>query len=330
MTGDKPKVEDVEDDAGASASDLDIAIEVETDDSVDDGSIEVVDDGSGDEAAVEAEQAADEGDARTTELETALAELETKQKQTYERLLRTTADFDNFRRRSKRDQEDARVDAKTKVLREMLPVIDNLERAVEHSGGAAGNGAAGILDGVKLVLRQFAGALEKCDVVAVEALGEPFDPNLHEAIGQIETDDYEPGACGQVLQRGYKIGTRLLRPSLVVVAKAVVEREPKPEADAAPEAEASADTPAEAEASAEAPADGDKSGQADNTEAAESSDDANSDDAGSDDTSAEAAAESATDADDDGGAASTDDTDSSDADAKEDADSEKEQEAGGE
>ncbi len=290
MTGDKPKVETAGDDAGASASDLQIPIEIEDDDSADDGSVEVTDaDVEAGEAAEPAEPAeelaasaaeADESAAKIAQLEANIEELQTKSKATHERLLRTTADYDNFRKRSKRDQEDARTDAKTKVLREMLPVIDNLERAVEHSGGAAGNGAAGILDGVRLVLRQFAGALEKCDVVGLDALGEPFDPNVHEAIGQMATTDYPVGACAQVLQRGYKIGKRLLRPSLVIVAKA-----PDPEPEAEPKAEAEAEE-SEQEAAAEA-------GEV--TEAAAASDDAAGDDASTD---AEAKPEADADAED--------------------------------
>lgn len=212
MTGDKPNTEPGSE---AGEGEVQIAVEVDTGDG-DDGSVEV--------PASDEQAAAGEAEAAPTDplasLRAQVAELEEQKKQTYERLLRTTADFDNFRKRSKRDLEEARTDAKTRVLREMLPVIDNLERALEHAGGVAGNGAAGILDGVKLVLRQFSQALEKCDVVGLESLGQPFDPNLHEAIGQIETADYEPGACAQVLQRGYKIGNRLLRPALVVVAKA--------------------------------------------------------------------------------------------------------------
>ena len=121
--------------------------------------------------------------------------------------------------------DDARTDARSKVLINMLPVIDNLERAVEHaekSGEGAGEGA-GILDGVKLVLRQFTQAFERCDVKHIDALGAPFDPNIHEAISQMETADYPPGSVAQVYQKGYTIGERLLRASMVVVAKAPPE-----------------------------------------------------------------------------------------------------------
>jgi molecular chaperone GrpE len=99
----------------------------------------------------------------------------------------------------------------------MLPVVDNLERAIEHAGG--GTEKNPIVEGVQLVLRQFQTAFERLEVTPVEAMGQPFDPNLHEAISQQESDQ-PPGTIVQVLQRGYRAGDRLLRPALVVVAKA--------------------------------------------------------------------------------------------------------------
>lgn len=147
--------------------------------------------------------------------EAKVASLEQAKKDTYDRYLRAAADLENFRKRTKREIEDAKYDAKTKTLKEMLPVVDNLERAIEHASAAAGSP---IVEGVQLVLRQFQTAFERLDVVGVEALNLPFDPNLHEAISQQESDA-APGTIVQVLQRGYKIGERLLRPALVVVAK---------------------------------------------------------------------------------------------------------------
>ncbi len=158
-------------------------------------------------------------------LETRIAQLEKEKQETFDRLLRTTADLDNFRKRSRRELDDARVDARTQVLREMLPVVDNLERALEHAGGAEST-AEGIVDGVRLVLRQFVQAFERMDVAPFEAVGQPFDPNLHEAVGQVETAEVAPGAIAQELQRGYKIGGRLLRPAMVVVARPPAEPSP--------------------------------------------------------------------------------------------------------
>ncbi len=152
--------------------------------------------------------------ARIATLETSLAQVEQDKKDNWEKFVRASADLENYRRRAKRDLDDAKAEARTRVLKEMLPVLDNLERAV-----AAGTGdASAVLEGVRLVLRQFATAFERLDVTPVDAEGKPFDPNLHEAIGQQESDA-APGTVVSVLQRGYKIGDRLLRPALVVVAK---------------------------------------------------------------------------------------------------------------
>jgi len=173
--------------------------------------------GEGDDAGITVEVEAAEDPVAA--LEARLAELDKEKQQTYDRLVRTAADLDNLRKRSRRDVDDARVDERFKVLREVLPVIDNLERAIEHAGQSDEPGQ-GMVEGVQLVLRQFQQALERCDVSTFEAVGQPFDPNLHEAIAQVETDEVAPGAVVKVLQRGYKAGTgRLLRPALVVVAR---------------------------------------------------------------------------------------------------------------
>jgi molecular chaperone GrpE len=158
------------------------------------------------------------GDA-TAQLEAKVATLEKEKKENWDRYLRAAADLENLRKRQKREADDAKFDAKNKVLKEMLPVVDNLERAIEHaSSGGEGDKPHPIVEGVQLVLRQFTTAFERLDVTAVDAQGQPFDPNLHEAISQAESDA-PAGTVVQVLQRGYKTGDRLLRPALVVVAK---------------------------------------------------------------------------------------------------------------
>lgn len=162
---------------------------------------------------------------RIAQLEAENAQLAREKQDNWDRLLRATADLDNLRKRTRRELDDARVESRTKVLREMLPVIDNLERALEHADTGP-EGASSVIEGVKLVLRQFTQALERCDVVAVDAVGKPFDPNLHEAISQVETTEHAPGSVVQALQKGYTIGNRLLRPALVVVAKAPPEPAP--------------------------------------------------------------------------------------------------------
>jgi molecular chaperone GrpE len=146
-----------------------------------------------------------------------IAALEKEKKDNWDRYLRAAADLENQRKRQRRELEDAKLESKGKVLKEMLPVVDNLERAIEHATTAGEKNP--IVEGVQLVLRQFTSAFERLEVTQIEALGKPFDPNLHEAISQQESDQ-PPGTVVQVLQRGYKSGDRLLRPALVVVAKA--------------------------------------------------------------------------------------------------------------
>lgn len=150
------------------------------------------------------------------DLEARLAAAEKEKKENWDRYLRAAADLENTRKRQKREQDDAKLEAKTKVLKEILPVVDNLERAIEHAGQGAESSP--IIEGVQLVLRQLMTAFERLDVTPVEAMGHPFDPNLHEAISQQESDS-PPGSVVSVLQRGYRSGDRLLRPALVVVAK---------------------------------------------------------------------------------------------------------------
>ena len=164
--------------------------------------------------------------AKIAALEEKVATLTQEKKDLWEKFVRSSADLETFRKRTKRDLDDAKADARTRVLKEMLPVVDNLERAV-----AAGGDTAAILDGVKLVLRQFIHAFERSEVTPIDADGKPFDPNLHEAIGQQESDQ-PPGTIVSVLQRGYKLGERLLRPTLVIVAKP--RSTPAPTADGEP------------------------------------------------------------------------------------------------
>jgi molecular chaperone GrpE len=153
-------------------------------------------------------------------LEAKVAALEKDKKDNWDRYLRAAADVENLRKRQKREMDDSKFETKTKILKEILPVVDNLERAIEHAGSTPEN--APIIEGVQLVLRQLMTAFERLDVTPIEAMGTPFDPNLHEAISQQESDA-PPGSIVQVLQRGYKSGERLLRPALVVVAKPKAE-----------------------------------------------------------------------------------------------------------
>lgn len=176
-------------------------------------------------APPDAAPAVDAAAAKLAELEGKVVALEKEKKDNWDRYLRSAADLENLRKRQKREVDDTKFETRGKVLKEMLPVVDNLERAIEHAAAASVDKHP-IVEGVQLVLRQFVTAFERLDVHPVDAMGQPFDPNLHEAISQVESD-LAPGTVVQVLQRGYKSGDRLLRPTLVVVAKAKAETSEK-------------------------------------------------------------------------------------------------------
>ncbi|MBQ6382684.1 MAG: nucleotide exchange factor GrpE [Clostridia bacterium] len=127
---------------------------------------------------------------------------------------RVQADFENFRKRNESVRADAYADGRKDVAAMMLPVLDNLERAVE---AAAGSQDEAMKSGMELVLKQMQDAYGKLDVTPINRLGEKFDPNLENAILQGVPEDGEPGTVCQVLQKGYKIGEKVLRHAMVKV-----------------------------------------------------------------------------------------------------------------
>jgi molecular chaperone GrpE len=164
-----------------------------------------------------------------------MALLEAEKAELRDRMLRIAADFDNWKKRARKELADVEARGKELVLRDFLEVIDNLERAIASwSDGKEGDPKA-IRDGVDLVLRQFRSKLERYQVKPIESKGVPFDPRFHEAISQAVAADAKPGSILHELQKGYVIGDRLLRPAMVVVAVA-------PPAESRKEAPAQADT----------------------------------------------------------------------------------------
>jgi molecular chaperone GrpE len=138
--------------------------------------------------------------------------------------LRTLADLENYRKRSQREKEELSRFANENLVRELLPVLDNLERAIEHARGD--QGGAGILQGVEMTLGQFSKVLEKAGIKPVAALGQPFDTARHEAIGHEESREHAPQTVVRELQKGYLLNDRLLRPAMVLLAKAPQNVEP--------------------------------------------------------------------------------------------------------
>jgi molecular chaperone GrpE len=147
----------------------------------------------------------------------ALAAVTEERDKLKEQLLRTAADFDNFRKRARRELDDAKSKSKEDTLRDMLPVFDNLERAVQAAQTATD--VSTVTEGVRMVLKLFEDTAERQGLTRVKSVGERFDPAQHEAIQQVETDAHAPGTIIAEIAPGYQAGTRLLRAAMVVVAR---------------------------------------------------------------------------------------------------------------
>ncbi len=136
-----------------------------------------------------------------------------------DRLLRLQADFENFRKRAAREREETVHFGAQNLVKDLLSVVDNLDRALDHVRQSGGGDLESLLQGVELVRRELMGVFEKHHVTAVEALGEAFDPSVHEAIAQAPDANVQPNTVIDVLQKGYQLRNRLVRPARVVVAK---------------------------------------------------------------------------------------------------------------
>ena len=155
-----------------------------------------------------------EASAETARIEDLSAELvETK-----DRLIRLQADFENFRRRAQREREEAVRYGTQNLFKDLLTTVDNLDRAIEHARRGTGD-AENLLQGVELVHKGLLGLMARHGVVEVEALGKPFDPAHHEAMAQTPNASVAPNTVLEVLQKGYKLRDRLLRPARVIVAR---------------------------------------------------------------------------------------------------------------
>ncbi|MBF0549604.1 MAG: nucleotide exchange factor GrpE [Deltaproteobacteria bacterium] len=153
------------------------------------------------------------------DLATELAAKEEEAKSNYDRLLRVSAEFENFRRRSERDKIDNIKFANEEIIKKLLPIVDNLERAVDHArnDGVPDNLMAGIV----LTLNELNGLLERFGVKSVSAVGEKFDPQFHEAIAQEMNNTQEDNTVTKEYERGYILHDRLIRPAKVVVSKRI-------------------------------------------------------------------------------------------------------------
>jgi molecular chaperone GrpE len=171
-------------------------------------------------------------DASLPTIEEMLAQREAEAVDLKDRLVRALAETENVRRRLEKDKADASVYAVTSFARDLLAVADNLRRALEAVPVAAQNDDAikGLVVGVEMTERELLQVFTRFGIAKIEALGAKLDPHLHQAMAEIEQAETAPGHIAQVYQSGYTIKDRLLRPAMVVVAKAAVEA-PAPRVD---------------------------------------------------------------------------------------------------
>jgi molecular chaperone GrpE len=174
-------------------------------------------------AAAEAEEIFEPESADRADLLAKYREMEDQLRQAEERLLRIAADAENFKKRLQREKEEQTRYANEAFMRELLPVIDNLERALHHSAPTPNQN--GLLEGLNMTLKGFTDTLVRFGCTPLEAIGKPFDPNFHEAVSQEESSEVEPNTVLKELQKGYTLKERLLRPAMVIVSKPASEAE---------------------------------------------------------------------------------------------------------
>lgn len=143
----------------------------------------------------------------------------------YDKLLRVMAEFENFKKRMKKEHDEQLEYANHKLLTELLPGLDDLDRMLDHVPPDASNEVRQFADGIELARKSLLATLERFGLKEVPAIGEPFDPAKHEAIATVESDSCEPGHVLAVHRKGYWLGERLLRPAMVTVAKAVTHKQ---------------------------------------------------------------------------------------------------------
>lgn len=172
----------------------------------------------GAEASEESEEKAEE------QAEDAAAEKKedepSAEEQESERYMRLMAEFQNFKRRVAKEKTDIHAFANERIVNDLLPVLDNFERALGGEAEASENEELkNYAKGMELIFEQLKAALEKAGVKEIEALGEDFDPNVHNAVMTEQTEEYEDGKVSKVMQKGYKLNDKVVRPSMVAVNK---------------------------------------------------------------------------------------------------------------
>ena len=154
---------------------------------------------------------------KTKELKEKLREKEEEVKAIYDRLLRTQAEFENYKKRTEKEKSDLLKYANEEIIKELIHTVDNLEIAIKHASESTHS--EGITEGIEIILKQLLKSLERFGVRGFVSIGEKFDPNRHEAVVQVESVEHEPNTIIEESQKGYFLHDRLLRPALVTVTK---------------------------------------------------------------------------------------------------------------
>jgi molecular chaperone GrpE len=164
----------------------------------------------------ERNQPADESTTATSTVQPDIAELQKQRDDYYDRLLRKTAEFDNYRKRTERERIQLSEAAAADLIEELLPLVDDLERALKVEAGADSDA---IRRGVELIHKQLLETLRKRGVKAIDSLGADFDPHFHQAVAHEPAEGHREGEVTEEFRRGYMLGDRLVRPAMVKVAK---------------------------------------------------------------------------------------------------------------
>jgi molecular chaperone GrpE len=189
---------------------------------------------NGEETQEETTEAEASGEVEAPDpLAEALRELE----QYKDRWLRLVAEFDNYKKRRSREFDALVQSANENLIRELLPVLDSVARALDHRADGEED-SEGFKQGVTMIMEQFPKALQRRGLSEIEAVGQPFDPNFHEALMQMSSDEHAEGLVMAVVERGYRLGDKVIRPARVVVSGGSAGEEPESEEEGDNEGEA--------------------------------------------------------------------------------------------
>ena len=168
-----------------------------------------------------------ESDTDIVRLSQALDATEIELKETKDRLLRQVAELENYKKRVSREKEETLRFANETMVKDLLPVVDNLERALSHANEQESPNGKALIEGVEMVLKGLLDTLGKHGVVPIVAVGQPFDPSLHEAVAQVESESVAANAVVDEYSKGYLLRDRLVRPAMVSVSKGLISQEKK-------------------------------------------------------------------------------------------------------